>query len=172
MAQLDAGDFVAEYRIAGLVSVAPNQDRQRVVLASEQSKVDLSLQSVPRLDPHAYLYAGLKNQSGTPWLAGQWRPSRDGAFIGERFQPLVNKGETLSLSFGVDDAVQVTATPLLDEQGESGVLNKQRTLGRQWRYRYRSGHSMALPLCGSGSNWPVARMNRSRSNRWMTRPGR
>ena len=155
MAQLDAGDFVAEYRIAGLVSVAPNQDRQRVVLASEQSKVDLSLQSVPRFDPHAYLYAGLKNQSGAPWLAGQWRLSRDGAFIGERFQPLVNKGETLSLSFGVDDAVQVTATQLLDEQGESGVLNKQRTLSRQWRYHFRSGHSMALPLWVR-DNWPVA----------------
>ena len=155
LAQLEAGDFVAEYRIAGLVSVAPNQDRQRVVLASDQSKVDLSLQSVPRLDPHAYLYAGLKNQSGAPWLAGQWRLSRDGAFIGERFQPLVSKGETLSLSFGVDDAVQVTATPLLDEQGESGVLNKQRTLSRQWRYHFRSGHSMALPLWVR-DNWPVA----------------
>lgn len=156
LAQLDAGDFVAEYRIAGLVSVAPNQDRQRVVLASEQSKVDLSLQSVPRLDPHAYLYAGLKNQSGAPWLAGQWRLSRDGAFIGERYQPQVAKGEALSLSFGVDDAVQVTATQLLDEQGESGVLNKQRTLSRQWRYLFHSGHSQALPLTIL-DNWPVPR---------------
>lgn len=156
LAQLEAGDFVAEYRIAGLVSVAPNQDRQRVVLASEQSKVDLSLRSVPRLDPHAYLYAGLKNASGAPWLAGQWRLSRDGALIGERYQPQVAKGETLSLSFGVDDAVQVTATQLLDEQGESGVLNKQRTLSRQWRYHFHSGHSQALPLTILDS-WPVPR---------------
>ena len=156
LATLDAGEFVAEYQIAGAISLASNQDRQRVVLGQQQQPVTQRLQALPRLDPHAYLYADIKNTLDAPWLAGEWRLSRDGAFIGSRQQPKVAVGEQLSLAFGVDDAVKVTANALQEEQGEQGVLNKEQTLTRRWHYQFVSGHKQAMPLTVLDV-WPVAR---------------
>ena len=156
LATLDAGEFVAEYQIAGSISLASNQDRQRVVLGQQQQSVTQRLQALPRLDPHAYLYADVKNSLDAPWLAGEWRLSRDGAFIGSRQQPKVAVGEQISLAFGVDDAVKVSANPLQEEQGEQGMLNKQQTLTRRWHYQFISGHKQAMPLTVLDV-WPVAR---------------
>ena len=156
LATLDAGEFVAEYQIAGTISLASNQDRQRVVLGQQQQPVTQRLQALPRLDPHVYLYADVKNTLDAPWLAGEWHLSRDGAFIGSRQQPKVAVGEQLSLAFGVDDAVKVTANALQEEQGEQGVLNKEQTLTRRWHYQFVSGHKQAMPLTVLDV-WPVAR---------------
>ncbi len=156
LATLDAGEFVAEYQIAGSISLASNQDRQRVVLGQQQQPVTQRLQALPRLDPHAYLYADVKNTLDAPWLAGEWRLSRDGAFIGSRQQPKVAVGELLSLAFGVDDAVKVSANALQEEQGEQGMLNKEQTLTRRWHYQFVSGHKQAMPLTVLDV-WPVAR---------------
>lgn len=156
LATLDAGEFIAEYQIAGTVSLASSQDQQRVVLGQQPLAVTQRLQALPRLDPHAYLYADVKNSLDAPWLAGEWRLSRDGAFIGSRQQSEVAVGEQLSLAFGVDDAVKVSATTLQEEQGEQGMLNKEQTLTRRWHYQFISGHKRAMPLTVLDV-WPVAR---------------
>ena len=156
LATLDAGEFIAEYQIAGTVSLASSQDQQRVVLGQQPLAVTQRLQALPRLDPHAYLYADVKNSLDAPWLAGEWRLSRDGAFIGSRQQSEVAVGEQLSLAFGVDDAVKVSATTLQEEQGEQGMLNKEQTLTRRWHYQFISGHKQAMPLTVLDV-WPVAR---------------
>ena len=156
LATLDAGEFIAEYQIAGTISLASSQDQQRVVLGQQQLAVSQRLQALPRLDPHAYLYADVKNTLDAPWLAGEWRLSRDGAFIGSRQQSEVAVGEQLSLAFGVDDAVKVSATMLQEEQGEQGMLNKEQTLTRRWHYQFVSGHKQAMPLTVLDV-WPVAR---------------
>ena len=156
LATLDAGEFIAEYQIAGTVSLASSQDQQRVVLGQQPLAVTQRLQALPRLDPHASLYADVKNSLDTPWLAGEWRLSRDGAFIGSRQQSEVAVGEQLSLAFGVDDAVKVSATTLQEEQGEQGMLNKEQTLTRRWHYQFISGHKRAMPLTVLDV-WPVAR---------------
>lgn len=156
LATLDAGEFVAEYQIAGTISLASSQDQQRVVLGQQPLAVTQRLQALPRLDPHAYLYADVKNTLDAPWLAGEWRLSRDGAFIGSRQQSEVAVGEQLSLAFGVDDAVKVSATTLQEEQGEQGMLNKEQTLTRRWHYQFVSGHKQAMSLTVLDV-WPVAR---------------
>ncbi len=156
LATLEAGEFVAEYQIAGTITLASNQDRQRVVLGQQQQPVTQRLQALPRLDPHAYLYADVKNTLDAPWLAGEWRLSRDGAFIGSRQQSKVAVGEQLALAFGVDDAVKVSTNALQEEQGEQGMLNKEQTLTRRWHYEFVSGHKQAMPLTILDV-WPVAR---------------
>lgn len=153
---LDAGDFVAEYRLPGRLSVASNQDPQRVVLGEESQSVSLRLESAPRLDPTAYLLVDMKNSLPAPLLAGVWRLSRDGAYIGQRDLPLVAAGDQLALAFGADDAVKIQATLLEDQQGEQGVLNKEQTLVRRWRFEFVNGHDSALPLTVRDS-WPISR---------------
>ena len=153
---LEAGDFIAEYRLSGRLTIASNQDPQRVVLGSGSQPVSPRLESVPRLDPAAYLLVDMQNTLPAPLLAGSWRLTRDGAYIGERALPLVAAGATQALAFGVDDAVRVSATQLEDRQGEQGVLTKEQTLTRRWRFVFHNGHDQAWPLQVFDS-WPVSR---------------
>ncbi len=156
LATLEAGEFVAEYQIAGAVTIASNQDQQRVVLGQELQPVSQRLQALPRLDPHAYLYADLTNSLQAPWLAGEWRLSRDGTYLGTSSQPQVEAGGQLALAFGVDDAVKVSVNLLQDEQGETGVLNKEQVVTRRWHYQFISGHQQPMPLTVLDI-WPVSR---------------
>lgn len=146
VAALQSADFIAEYQVAGKVTVAANNSRQRFVLAEQQFPVSLSLRAVPRLDPHAYLYATLSYAGKAPLLPGEWRLSRNGAYIGSRTDPLLRPGAERLLAFGVDDAVTLSYDQLADEKGESGLISKDSTLERRYRVTAESGHSKAVPL--------------------------
>lgn len=146
VAALQSADFIAEYQVAGKVTVAANNSRQRFVLAEQQFPVSLSLRAVPRLDPHAYLYATLSYAGKAPLLPGEWRLSRNGAYIGSRVDPLLRPGAERLLAFGVDDAVTLSYDQLADEKGESGLISKDSTLERRYRVTAESGHSKAVPL--------------------------
>lgn len=146
VAALQSTDFIAEYRVAGQVNVAANNSRQRFVLAEQQFPVNLSLRAVPRLDPHAYLYATLNYDGKAPLLPGEWRLSRNGAYIGSRTDPLLRPGAERLLAFGVDDAVTLSYDQLADQKGESGLISKDSTLERRYRITAESGHAKAVPL--------------------------
>ena len=146
VAALQSTDFIAEYRVAGQVNVAANNSRQRFVLAEQQFPVSLSLRAVPRLDPHAYLYATLNYDGKAPLLPGEWRLSRNGAYIGSRTDPLLRPGAERLLAFGVDDAVTLSYDQLADQKGESGLISKDSTLERRYRITAESGHAKAVPL--------------------------
>ncbi|MBQ1783488.1 MAG: mucoidy inhibitor MuiA family protein [Gammaproteobacteria bacterium] len=146
VAALQSADFIAEYQVVGKVTVAANNSRQRFVLAEQQFPVSLSLRAVPRLDPHAYLYATLSYAGKAPLLPGEWRLSRNGAYIGSRVDPLLRPGAERLLAFGVDDAVTLSYDQLADEKGESGLISKDSTLERRYRVTAESGHSKAVPL--------------------------
>lgn len=154
--QLVATDFAASYRLPASVSLNSDERPQRVVLGSNTQLVTLRLESVPRLDAAAYLYAELKNPLPVPLLAGTWQLSRDGLFIGQHDAATLAPGASLPLGFGVDDAITVKAIQVQDEQGEEGVLNKEQTLSRRWTFSFHNGHGFALPLTVR-DNWPVSR---------------
>lgn len=146
IAQLQVADFTAEYQVAGKVNVAANSSRQRFVLAEQKWPVSLSLRAVPRLDPHAYLYATLNYDGSAPLLPGEWRLSRNGAYIGSRNDELLRPGSERKLAFGVDDAVTLSYDQLGDEKGESGLISKDTTIERRYRITAVSGHSDSVPL--------------------------
>ena len=147
--------FVVEYKVAGRSSLNADNSRQRFVLSEQQWPVNLSLQAVPRLDTHAYLTASFSYDGQAPLLAGPWRLSRDGAYIGEQHQPLLRSGTELQLAFGVDDAVTLEYLPLEDKRGEIGLISKEVEVVRRYRINASSGHKQALPLTIS-DQLPVA----------------
>lgn len=154
-AELVSSPFAVEFRVAGRSSLSADNSRQRFVLGEQQWPVSLSLQAVPRLDPHAYLTASFSYDGKAPLLAGPWRLSRDGAYIGEQQQQLLRPGSTLQLAFGVDDAVTLEYLTLEDKRGESGLISKETEVIRRYRINASSGHQQPLPLTLS-DQLPVA----------------
>lgn len=152
---VDSGYHVS-YQIPGRININSSEEKQRVVLQQQQWPVKLSLQTVPRLDAHAYLYAKLDNPSPTPLLPGEWLLQRDGVSVGKIQQPLLSPKDQIAMGFGADDAVKLDWQTLTDEAGESGVLNKQRTLQRHYQLKVTNGHNKPMDLTMLDS-WPVAK---------------
>ena len=152
---IDSGYHVS-YQIPGKISVNSSEEKQRVVLQQQQWPAALNLQAVPRLDPHAYLYAKVENPSSTPLLPGEWLLQRDGVRVGRVDQPLLAPKDQVAMGFGADDAVKLEWQTLKDEAGESGVLNKQQTLQRHYQLKVTNGHTKLMSLTVLDS-WPVAK---------------
>nr|WP_321271093.1 DUF4139 domain-containing protein [uncultured Tolumonas sp.] len=152
---IDSGYHVS-YQIPGKINVNSSEEKQRVVLQQQQWLVALNLQSVPRLDSHAYLYAKVENPSSTPLLPGEWLLQRDGVRVGRVDQPLLAPKNQIAMGFGADDAVKLEWQTLKNEAGESGVLNKQQTLQRHYQLKVTNGHPKPMSLTVLDS-WPVAK---------------
>jgi uncharacterized protein (TIGR02231 family) len=152
---IDSGYHVS-YQIPGKINVNSSEEKQRVVLQQQQWPVALNLQAVPRLDPHAYLYAKVENPSSTPLLPGEWLLQRDGVRVGRVDQPLLAPKDQIAMGFGADDAVKLEWQTLKDEAGESGVLNKQQTQQRHYQLKVTNGHTKPMLLTVLDS-WPVSK---------------
>ena len=152
---IDSGYHVS-YQIPGKINVNSSEEKQRVVLQQQQWPVALNLQAVPRLDPHAYLYAKVENPSSTPLLPGEWLLQRDGVRVGRVDQPLLAPKDQIAMGFGADDAVKLEWQTLKNEAGESGVLNKQQTLQRHYQLKVTNGHPKPMSLTVLDS-WPVSK---------------
>ena len=148
--------YHVSYQILGKINVNSSEEKQRVVLQQQQWSVALNLQAVPRLDPHAYLYAKVENPSSKPMLPGEWLLQRDGVRVGRVDQPLLAPKDQIAMGFGADDAVKLEWQTLKNEGGESGVLNKQQTLQRHYQLKVTNGHPKPMSLTVFDS-WPVSK---------------
>ena len=72
-ATADFGDFRAEYRVPGLVSVASGVGARGLRIASEEAEAALEVRAVPALSVSSYLHARLTAPAGAPLLG---RPGR------------------------------------------------------------------------------------------------
>lgn len=148
--------YQVSYQISEPVSLASTNEQQRVVIDQQIWPVEMSLKTVPRLDPHAYLFAQIENPSTTPLLAGEWRWLRDGVNVGVSNQPVLTPKAKLDFGFGVDDRVGIDWKTVKDERHEAGVINKQQTLERQYQLKVTNGHSYPM-LIAVLDNWPVSK---------------
>ena len=69
-ASVDNSGFQAVFGVPGRVSVAGTGEAKRVQLQEESIEPALTVRTVPRLDPRAFVYAKLALPKGAPLLAG------------------------------------------------------------------------------------------------------
>jgi len=120
--------------------------------------VTLSLQAIPRLDPHAYLYGNVRNTTDQPWLAGHWQLSRDGEPVGQLDQPTLASQATVALGFGIDPAITLTWQSIQDEAGQGGLLSKTSVQKRKYRLQASNARTDGAELLVLDS-WPVAKQS-------------
>jgi uncharacterized protein (TIGR02231 family) len=115
--------FLAEYKIAGPVSVTNAGAEKNVTIGSKELSAIISAHSTPKIDPGAYLNAKFKIEGEAPWLPGPVMLSRDRVFLGRAILPLLNPGQEYSLGFGRDDFVKIDRVQVTDKKGESGLIS-------------------------------------------------
>jgi uncharacterized protein (TIGR02231 family) len=137
---LTTGDYNAEYKVPGALTLASGNDSRRVTLESRQLESKLALSSVPRLDPRAVLTSKAVYTGEAPLIPGAVSLYRDGSFVGSSDLPSLQKGEEMKLSFGEDDRVKIKFNALPEKTTEKGLLTTRENRERQYEVTVENHH--------------------------------
>ncbi|MDW7708850.1 MAG: mucoidy inhibitor MuiA family protein [Deferrisomatales bacterium] len=143
-AEVVAGEFAAEYRIPGTVTVPSDRQPHQFAVGGQTLEPRLSVRAVPKREPVGYLLARAVLQGPAPLLPGPVALFRGDTHVGRVSLPLVRPGEELELSFGADDRVRVVHAFETGERSRRGIFEKRRREER--RYRMAVGNHHGRPL--------------------------
>ena len=96
------GALAVTYALPGELSVASRDDQQMVRIASLKLKGDFYYLAVPVLTPYVYQQADIVNTSDVALLSGPVSSYMDGQFTGTGRIPIVARGQSFTVGFGVD----------------------------------------------------------------------
>ncbi len=145
-ARLDAGPFQAAFTIPGRVTIPADGSPKAFRISGKTVTPELSLKTVPVLDPTAWLEAAFVNEEDAPLLPGHVAIHRDGVFVGRGQLALVPPGDKVTLAFGSDDRVKVARAPVNFRDEEPGFLGSSRTSLREFRTTVKNLHSFPVKI--------------------------
>jgi uncharacterized protein (TIGR02231 family) len=146
VAEVVAGEFAAEYRIAGAANVPSDDAPHKFVIAEQSIPAALAVRVVPKVAARAYLYAEIVYPGQAPLLPGPVSVFRDEAFIGTGGLGLLRPGETHKFSFGIDEKVAVTYRLVEGERSREGLINKERRQERLYRTEVVNHHAKPIEI--------------------------
>jgi uncharacterized protein (TIGR02231 family) len=147
-AAADFGDFRAEYRVPGLVSVDSGEGARSLQIATETAIPKLEVRAAPMVSQTAYLQASFTAPAGSPLLAGKVALFRDGTFVGNGSIDFTNAGAEVDLGFGVDDRVHITRATLDHQTGEHGIpiIASRKTDTRSFKTTVENLHTRPIDI--------------------------
>lgn len=138
--------FHALFAVPGRLTIPETGEAKRVQLGSESFEPQLTIRTVPKVDPKAYLYAKFNLPKGSPLLPGAVSLFRDGTFVGTGRLPILSPGEEHELGFGIDDLVRVRHAISEETRGETGLISTSRTDSRNYLISVKSMHERTVAL--------------------------
>ncbi|TWT05999.1 mucoidy inhibitor MuiA family protein [Reyranella sp. CPCC 100927] len=145
-ARVEAGAFQASFAVPGRITIPQDGSPKAFRISSKAVKPDLSLKTVPVLDPTAYLEAAFVNEEDAPLLPGQVAIHRDGIFVGRTALAMVAPGDKVRLAFGADDRVKVTRVPVARREEEPGFLGSSRSDLREFKTVVKNLHDFPVRI--------------------------
>ena len=145
-AQVVASEFAAEYRIPGAANVPSDKAPHKFVISERTFEAKLTVRTVPKIAPRAYLTAEITYDGEEPILPGPVSVFRDGAFVGTSAIPMLRPGEDVRLSFGVDDKVRVDYRLETGQRSSEGIINKHLRLERRYLIEVTNHHARAMEI--------------------------
>lgn len=149
-------EFAATYVIDGRVTVSAASEARELPIGSHDLATTISVETVPQIDPSAWLVADSTWTGEGPLPPGRLVRFRDGAYIGEGQLASWAPGEDRTLAFGIDPRMEISFKPLRDEAGTRGWITTQSTLVRNYRLEVTNRHDLNLPVTAL-IRMPVAR---------------
>jgi uncharacterized protein (TIGR02231 family) len=143
----EVGDFQATFKIPGRVSVGASEGAKSLRIATAVIAPDLTIRSVPVLDPTAFLETSFRQAENAPLLPGRVSIYRDGVFVGRGKIAAAGKDETVRLGFGADDKVKIERTVVRRNEGSAGlIVTTSKTDERAFKTSVRNGHDFPLRI--------------------------
>lgn len=145
-AQVVASEFAAEYRIPGTARVPSDNTPHKFSITEHELDAHLAVQIAPKIAPRAFLLADTKYKGIAPLLPGSASVFRGGTFIGNSRLDMLRPGETVKLSFGVDDKVRVDYRLETGQRSKEGIFTKQQRVERRYRIGVENYHTRPIEI--------------------------
>jgi len=116
----DAQQASVRYELAGRTSLPSRSDRQLVRITDKRVEADFYRIARPVLSAHVYQQAKLTNTLDWILLSGPSNSYLAGQFVGRGSVPTVSVGETFTVGFGIDSALQTQRELLEREETTQG----------------------------------------------------
>lgn len=139
--------FQAVYGIPGRTVIKSTGEAKRIQIVTEEIHPALTVQTAPRIDHTAYLYARLTlPANSSPLLQGQVSLFRDGVFVGNGQMPQLSPGEDHDLGFGADERVKVKRVVLESKRGETGTFTTSYVEERRFAIAVKNLHNRTIQV--------------------------
>jgi uncharacterized protein (TIGR02231 family) len=132
-------DFATEFEVAGTVELPSDAQKVTFSLATQTLPATLSARSAPRLDSAAYLMATVDRPDGI-WPTGTMQLRRGGATVGTTTWTPAGEDQRLTLPFGRDDLVSISAESPKTFQRTVGLLDNRNERQYASTYTVRNRH--------------------------------
>ena len=142
------GAYATEFTVPQRITVPSGGQRVTLSLGAQTVHAQLFTRTAPAVEPAAYLVAQLPALEGV-WPAGPVALQRDGASVGQgQFDPASAAMARTGLAFGRDERITVTAEPVREHTGSSGLTGArtERQLSRIYRVENRHARPVALQV--------------------------
>jgi len=140
--------FATEFDVTQPIDVPSNGQRVAMPLGQHEDTAQVAVRVSPRLEAAGYLVADIAQPEGV-WPAGALQLYRDGAFVGSGQWSTpgnVDGPARVTLSFGRDELVRVTAEPERDNQGSGGFAGSRAERQVQRAYVVENRHRSPIAL--------------------------
>ena len=145
-ATAEVSEFAAQFLIPGKVTVPADGEPHRFVIATQPLESTITLRSVPKLDPTAFVFTDSVYTGEAPLTPGVLNLYRDGAYIGRSQLPLTRPNETIKLSLGADDRVKITYTLETGQRSSEGIFNLKKRVERHYRIDVENYHRQTMTI--------------------------
>lgn len=123
-AEFSGSDFAGTFAVKGKANVPSDGSEHRFLVGGWSAKADIYAQTVPAIQPAAYVMASTQLNAPAPLLPGTMSLFRDGAFIGDSEMNFLRPNAKLHLSFGQDDKILVKHTIADFEEDNGGRISR------------------------------------------------
>ena len=132
MAAVDSSGMSVQFKIVSKASIPGDGTMKRVTIVVHEFGSELSYHAVPKFSEFAYLTARIKNDTETPFLAGELRAFAGNALAGAWNIEAVSPGEEFDLPLGADDRIKIKRTIVHQDRDKSGLFTSK----IRWNYEY------------------------------------
>lgn len=116
----------------------------KLLLLESPFGAEFQYTAIPKLSPHVYLGAKVRNDSEFPLLPGPIAIFLDGSYVGKsHLTELVTPGEKFDLSLGVDEAIKVKHQLKRQFGDEKGLFHKSKTTQYAYQIDLDNQHDRA-----------------------------
>ncbi|MDQ7956232.1 MAG: DUF4139 domain-containing protein [Pseudomonadota bacterium] len=140
--------FATEFDVTQPIDVPSNGQRVAMPLGQHEDTAQVAVRISPRLEQAGYLVADIAQPEGV-WPAGALQLYRDGAFVGSgqwNAPGNVDGPARVTLSFGRDELVRVSAEPERDNQGTGGFAGSRAERQVQRAYVVENRHRTPIAV--------------------------
>ena len=123
-AEFSGSDFAGTFAVKGKANVPSDGSEHRFLVGGWSAKADIYAQTVPAVQPAAYVMASTQLNAPAPLLPGTMSLFRDGTFIGDSEMNFLRPNAKLHLSFGQDDKILVKHTIADFEEDNGGRISR------------------------------------------------